>query len=116
MSNLILLLPVLDILPQADIIKLICVDTMHLIKGYTELLIMLTFNIGGAGRPRDTSLRRLDVSEIEEWLRRKSKVPSEFSRRTREISGSTKAEEFRNFLIAFFPLFLRNIPGIYFFS
>lgn len=42
------------------------------------------------------------------------KVPKEFSRVTRKISlGSFKAEEYRNFLLFFFPAIIRQVDAAF---
>jgi hypothetical protein len=85
-------------------------ESMHLIKGIMENFIEMTFSLKSVGsKIRKKRGNKIPVDGINAALRA-NPVPSEFSRRTRDIDdGNIKCEELRNYAIAFFPLFAEAI-------
>jgi hypothetical protein len=83
---------------------------MHLIKGIVDNFLEMTFSLKSApSKIRKKKGNKIPVDGINAALHA-NQVPSEFSRRTRDIDdGTIKSEELRNFAIAFFPLFAEAI-------
>ena len=102
--------PLMDY-PHFDFINGIPIDYMHMICiGVVKRLVQLTFTCGET-RKRLTT-RRLSNPKVFNAIMMRLKVPSEFSRRGRNLDlGVMKAEEFRNLIIFFFPIVLECIPG-----
>jgi hypothetical protein len=100
--------PLLQV-PGFDPVTGVVADAMHLIYlGVAKRLLHLTFNIGTA-RDRGLAERRLDINPLS-FMLIQQKVPSDFPRRTREYDPHWKASEYRNLVLALFPLVVCNIP------
>jgi hypothetical protein len=86
-------------------------DPMHQVyKGIVALFLALVFDLGACKRPRIGLPPRINVRNLNCKLK-SIRVPSEFSRRTRDIDVRTpKGEEFRNLLLAMFPTIAAEIP------
>ena len=93
-----------------DFVNDIPVDYMHNIcLGVVKRMLELCFNIGKQ-RIRITN-RTLRPPNLFNKKIKSVKVPSDFSRRCRELDFSVlKAQEFRNIALFFFPLILDSLP------
>jgi hypothetical protein len=78
---------------------------MHLFKGLIESTVALTFRMSNSNKISKSKQRRIPVA----WLNNvlcDVRLPSDLSRRTREIDrGYTRTEELRNWGVILFPLF-----------
>ena len=86
-----------------DFVNDVPTEQMHLLcLGVVKRLTELTFNVG-LNRSRITK-RKLSSTKDFNILMAKTKVVTEFSRRSRDLDFSVfKAEEFRNLILFFFP-------------
>ena len=100
--------PLMDY-PGFDFINGIpCEYLHHICLGVAKKMIELTFNVGES-RKRITK-RKLSKPEEYNKIMNEVKVPSEFSRRGRNLDLKVmKGEEFRNLIIFFFPIVINCI-------
>lgn len=96
-----------------DIIKDIPCDPMHTVfKGLVDMMLRLAFQMGTTHvRPRpSTCFPRLPMQPLNVLIAT-TKVPKEFSRRTRDLDVRTlKAEELRNVTCFLFPAVTAQFP------
>ena len=96
-------------LPGFDVINGVVADAMHLLyMGVVKKLVTLTFRTGPY-KKRATAQQRVDIGPLSEGLLQVL-VPSEFPRGTKAYDAYWKASEYRNLLVAFFPLVVDCIP------
>jgi hypothetical protein len=94
--------PLLE-LADFDVVGGVGADPMHLVYlGVVKRTLALTFKIRTFPVRRGSG-QRLDVEPLS-FLLLQTRVPSEFPRRTREYDPLWKASEYRNLLVAMFPL------------
>ena len=96
--------------PNFHIIFDIPTEYMHLVcLGNIKKLLEFTYKVGKQ-RHVVTKIKRLDPNEFNVIIV-SVKVVREFSRRCRNLDTSVyKAQEYRNVLLFFFPVILKNIP------
>ena len=90
-------------LENFDYVNNVPPEYMHLVcLGVVKRMTELTFNVG-INRTRATN-RKLSSTKLFNALMAKTKLLSEFSRRSRDLDFAVfKAEEFRNLILFFFP-------------
>lgn len=94
-----------------DMLKQIPTESMHLVDlGVVRKMVKISFDYP-AGTKR-VSFNTPDLSLLDEELET-VKVPTEFSRRTRGVDPTVwKAEEYRNLILAFFPIVVRHMTSV----
>jgi hypothetical protein len=93
-----------------DVVNGVVAEAMHLVyMGVAKKLMQLTFKTG-SGKNRATTQQRVNVEPLSDGLLHVL-VPSEFPRRTKAYDAYWKASEYRNLLLAFFPLVVDCIPA-----
>ena len=96
-----------------DVIHDLPAEYMHLVcLGTVKRVVNLTYNVGKK-RHVKTKHKRCDPKLFNDLIVL-VKVPRENSRRCRNLDPSVyKAQEYRNLLLIFFPLVLKNLPANY---
>ena len=96
-----------------DIIHDLPTEYMHLVcLGTVKKMLVFTYKLG-PDKNRTTNRKRCDPKEFNDLIACVLFV-REFSRRCRNLDTSVfKAQEYRNVLLFFFPIVLKNIPEIH---
>ncbi len=93
-----------------DLVRDVPAEPMHLIHlGVVRKMTNLSYS-SGSGNAKQVDFKRASDSQLNEMLLR-TKNLRRFARFTRRLdTGSYKAEEYRNVILAFWPAFVNTVP------